>query len=309
MANLHSDGSLIRSSMLLQEYGLIVADRAALPNHPAIAGGYLGLGNESSTVTRTLADLGTGVAGTISENGAVVPSDLVFSTVSATVVRKSKGRSRSDFLKFYDQTGILKDPAALAMDAAMIRANTLMGMVAESVSAATTDVTPGSGAALTWAKLSEAKQTLVQTGQDFADGELMAILHPKQWGNLETAAIGTGLGDALTHSAEAYNIQYARAIGYQGRFFGIDIFTSTRVPTANAGADSRGALFAPGGVVWAEGIIEPDPDGFMDILDGGRLQIEYERDASRMQKAMYYNFLVGTSLGEDARVVTITNDR
>lgn len=308
MANLHSDGSFIESSILLQEYGLLVGDRAHLPAHPALAGGYLGMGTESATVTKTLADIGSGVAGTISESGAVVPDDFSPSTVSATVVRKGKGRSRSDFLKTYDRTGMFLEQA-LAFDAASIRGNTIVGMVAEAAATATADVTPGSGSSLTWAKFQEAKQTLVETGQQFMDGDLLAVLHPKQWSNLETAIIGTGLGDALSHTAEAYNIQYARSIGYQGRYFGIDVFTSTRVPTANSGADSRGALIAPGGVVWAEGLLENDPDGFMDIVDGGRLRIERERDAARAVKSYYYNFLIGVSLGEDARVVTITSDR
>ena len=308
--NLHSDGSLIQSSYLRKEYDLIAADRAALPNHPAIAAGYLGIGNESSTVTKTLADLGSGVASTISENGQVVADDYVLSTVSATVVRKSKARSRSDFLKFYDQTGLLKNPAGLAMDAAMIRNNTLMSMVATAAASASTDVTPGTGTALTFAKWVEATNTIIESGQDFAPGSLLCILHPKQWGAIKVQAqAGTSLSEAVTMSGEAYSIQLAKAIGYQGNFFNVDVFTSTRVPTANSGEDSRGALIAPGGVVWAEGLIEPDPDGFMDVLDGGRLQIERERDPSRMAKAAYFNFLAGVSLGEDARVVTITSDR
>ena len=265
--NLYSDGFFIEPSILMQEYGLLVGDRAHLPNHPALAGGYMGLGSESATVNKTLADIGSGVAGTIAENGAVTPDAFSAQIVSTTVVRKGKGRDRSDFLKTYDRTGMFLEQA-LAFDAAMIRGNTVVGMVAEAAATATADVTPGSGVALTWAKFQEAKQTLVQTGQAFAEGDLLAVLHPVQWSNLEAEMITTGLGDAITHSPEAYNIQYARSIGYQGRYFGIDVFTSTRVPTANAGADSRGALVAPGGVVWAEGILENDPDGFMDVLDG-----------------------------------------
>jgi hypothetical protein len=307
--NVHSDGALIQSAILLKEYGLIVADRAHLPAHPALMGGYLGLGNESTVVSKTLASLGSDVAPTVSETGAAQIVDYSTKVISATVVRKSIGRSRSDMLKFYDQTGLLKNPAAMALDAAMVRGNTIVSLVAAAAATATRDVGPSSGSALTWQKLIEAKQTLVNTGVSFADGELLAVLHPNQWSNLETAIIGTGLGDALTHTMEAYNIQYAKAIGYQGRYFGIDIFTSTRVPTANGGADSRGALVAPGGVAWAEGLIEPDADGFMDVLDGGRLAIERERDAARMSKAMYHNFLIGVALGDDDRVVTITSDR
>jgi hypothetical protein len=306
----HSDGYLIQSSLLLKEYGLIAADRAALPNHPALAAGYLGMGNESATVTRTLADLGSGTADTISESGQVVATDFTLSTVSATVVRKSKARSRSDFLKFFDQTGLLKNPAGLAMDAAMIRGNTLTSMIAVAAATASSGVSVTSGTSLTYAKFLEAKHSLIESGQDFADGELLCVLHPKQWNNLESQiSVGTSLSNAVLQTPEAYNMQYARAVGYQGRLNGIDIFTSTRVPTANAGADSVGALIAPGGIAWAEGAIEPDPDGFMDVLDGGRLQIERQRDASRMLKAIYYNFLLGVSLGEDARVRTITSDR
>ena len=305
-----SDTELLQSSILRKEYGLLVGDRASLPMHPAIAAGNIGIGNESQTVVATLASIGTDVAATISETGAVVPTDHTLAQVSATVVRKSIGRSRSDIVKFYDQTGLLKDPAAMAFDAVSVRNNTILSMVASAAATGTVDVTPGSGVGLTWAKFMEAKQTMTQAGVDFMDGELLAILHPKQWSNLESQiAVGTSLSAAVIEAPEGFNIQLAKKIGYQGRYFGIDIFTTTRVPTANAGADSRGALIAPGGIVWAEGLIEPDPDGFMDILDGGRLQIERQRDASRMTKAAYYNFLVGVSLGENARVVTITSDR
>lgn len=309
MAELHSDGNYIESSILLQEYGLLVGDRAHLPNHPALAAGYLGSGSESATVTKTLSDIGSAVASTISEDGAVTPTAFSPTTVSATVVRKGYGRSRSDFLKTYDRTGMFLEQA-LAFDAAMIMGNTFMSMVAEAAATGSTGVAVTSGTSLTWAKFQEAKQTLIQTGQDFADGELLCILHPKQWSNLETQlAAGTSLSNAVLQTPEGYNMQYARSIGYQGRYFGIDVFTSTRVATANSGADSKGALIAPGGIVWADGLLEDDPDGFMDIVDGGRLRIERQRDASRAIKSYYYNFLKGVSLGESDRVVTILSDR
>lgn len=71
-------------------------------------------------------------------------------------------------------------------------------------------------------------------------GSLVAVLHPRQTADLRTeleadaASIYTSKSDSSITKAMA---------GYFGNWFGIDIFQSTNVPTANAGADRAGGLF------------------------------------------------------------------
>lgn len=71
-------------------------------------------------------------------------------------------------------------------------------------------------------------------------GSLVAVLHPRQTADLRTeleadaASIYTNVGPGSLSKAMA---------GYFGTWFGIDIFQSTNVPTANAAADRAGAVF------------------------------------------------------------------
>lgn len=71
-------------------------------------------------------------------------------------------------------------------------------------------------------------------------GSLVAVLHPRQTADLRTeleadsASVYTNTSPDALHKANA---------GYFGNWFGIDIFQSTNVPTANAAADRAGGLF------------------------------------------------------------------
>ena len=58
------------------------------------------------------------------------------------------------------------------------------------------------------------------------------------------------------------------------------------------------------GLVWADALIEASLAGEREILvDGGRLQIDFDRDSSKAMTNVYYQALVGASLGQDAAVV------
>lgn len=69
-------------------------------------------------------------------------------------------------------------------------------------------------------------------------GSLVGVLHPRQTADIRTeleadaASIYVGTGHPMKAQA-----------GYFGSWFGIDIFQSTNVPTANAAADRAGGIF------------------------------------------------------------------
>jgi N4-gp56 family major capsid protein len=71
-------------------------------------------------------------------------------------------------------------------------------------------------------------------------GSIVGLLHPRQTGDLRTeleadaASLYVGKSDGSIGKAQA---------GYFGSWFGVDIFQSTNVPTANADADRAGAFF------------------------------------------------------------------
>lgn len=71
-------------------------------------------------------------------------------------------------------------------------------------------------------------------------GSIVGVLHPRQTADFrtefeaDTASIYTGEGTGKIGKASA---------GYFGSWFGVDIFQTTNVPTANAAADRAGAFF------------------------------------------------------------------
>lgn len=71
-------------------------------------------------------------------------------------------------------------------------------------------------------------------------GALVGVLHPRQTADLRTeleadaAVIYEGKSDSTLAKAQA---------GYFGSWFGIDVYQSTNVATANAGADRAGGIF------------------------------------------------------------------
>jgi N4-gp56 family major capsid protein len=79
-------------------------------------------------------------------------------------------------------------------------------------------------------------------------GELVGVFHPRQSADLRTEleadAASIYVGDAHPSKAMA---------GYFGSWFGIDIFQTTNVPTANAAADYAGGIFVRG---YALGIVQ-----------------------------------------------------
>jgi len=95
------------------------------------------------------------------------------------------------------------------------------------------------GVDITLANLLDAIYTL-EVADAAGLGSLVAVLHPRQTADLraeleaDAASIYTGKSDSSITKAMA---------GYFGDWFGIDIFQSTNVPTANAAADRAGGVF------------------------------------------------------------------
>lgn len=71
-------------------------------------------------------------------------------------------------------------------------------------------------------------------------GSLVGVLHPRQTADLRTELEADA---ASIYTNTSPNSLSKAMAGYFGSWFGIDIFQSTNVPTANAGADRAGGVF------------------------------------------------------------------
>lgn len=95
------------------------------------------------------------------------------------------------------------------------------------------------GVNITLANLLDAIYTL-EVADAAGLGSLVGVLHPRQTADLRTELEADS---ASIYTNTSPNSLSKAMAGYFGNWFGIDIFQSTNVPTANGGADRAGAVF------------------------------------------------------------------
>lgn len=308
--NLYGDGDLVVSEILAQEVGLKLGERGAFWNHPAItyAGSATYMG--SKVIKMDFIDSGATKMQAVASAAAVTPDAFTFTRASITLAQQRMGRSVGDLLRVLSPSGAIRDVDAFAADAAGSYGISLSQLLITAATGFSTDISD-TGADLTWAKIREAKATLIAANAQFTDGNVICVLHPVQYADLEADASSAGIGDAVSRSPEAQAIQQANGFlsGYRGSLFGIDFFTSTDVPTANAAADRQGFMACPGGLVWADALIPASGDAANReiLVDGGRMQIEFEREGSTALNNVYYQAILGAAIGQDGAGVTVTS--
>lgn len=119
-----------------------------------------------------------------------------------------------------------------------------------------------SGSDFTLAQFQDAVSALEQRD---AIGQLVAVLHPVQVGDLRLGLGASAASLWTVPSAGAEPFTDYKGAGYAGNLFGVDIFMTSAVPTANAGADRDGGIFVKGVT-----------DGIYEVRDIGA---ETHRDA------------------------------
>lgn len=307
--NKYSDGNGVVAEVLDKRFGLSVGERTSITGHPVLQAGYLGdlAGSTSGVKSKSLTDLGLGVMAATAEDTAVTPKAFGFEKLSATVAIQREARRTSNFLEALTAEGLIRDPVKMAYHATQIYLNTFLALVCTNGATFSQDVSPGSAKDMDWATIRAAKRAIEGKGVNVNAG-LVCILEHKVWGELEDGiAVGNSMSDAYVNQAAAGGIFDARAMGWQGRYFGIDFFTTSRVPKANSDADFRGCMFASGGIVWADAHIQPDPDAHQYLLDGGKLELEFARDPAKWAREVYFNAPLGVAKGIDKCGVTLTS--
>jgi hypothetical protein len=150
-----------------------------------------------------------------------------------------------------------------------------------------------SGADLTVAQFNAAVSALEQAD---ADGPLVACLHPVQTGDLRASLQATS--NAHFHANPQLNQNILSDIstpsGYAGSLFGVDIFHTSAVPTANLAADRAGAVFVKGMAL-----------GWYELWD---VRVEAHRDVLQPGTILAATSARGTTEILDRRGVSVITD-
>lgn len=284
---------------------LLLADRNALPSHPAILLGYQrDMAGAGSSVVKVphLGIFGYDILATGTEGSSTANTALTDGSSTITVVQKDKVYEASDLVRMIDATGVI-NADAFAMDAVVSVGATMLDMLANLVDNFSTTVGT-SGVNATAANFLDCRTTL---NIAMVPGPYLAVLHPRQWGDI-VQDVATASGGAIQWNPGSQEmISSMVGLGAQGNFMGVDVFTTTRVPTANAAADRAGGVFGAGAIVWADGTIPTENDPNQMVI-GDKILFERVRTGRAGLTAFVQRKFIGMSEGLDGAGVSLITD-
>jgi hypothetical protein len=297
-----SIADLRTAEALTAEFLLLLADRNALPNHPALVytGGGGGLGSSVLKVPE-VGLMGYNLMASTSDGSAVSNSALTDGSATVTIARYSKDYEATDLALLTDPANGMLKPDVFAQDALVSASVTLTSIIAN----VTDDFAASVGTTGTDMTIANFLSAIATLEVAMVVPPYLSILHPVQVADLRTAL--TTIGGAVQWQVpEAEQLRILGG-GYRGKFFGVDIFSSTYVPTKNSGADRGGAMFGRGAVVWGDA--PPPPPGDMNqLVIGNSVLFERSRTAKSGLTAYVSHAYMGASLGIDAAGVSIITD-
>jgi hypothetical protein len=244
------------AAVLSGRFRLLAADRQRLPAHPALvyAGDFAGSGagaNSGSVRKIPLVGLaGFDLPQPVAEGAAIVPGRVSDQQIAIYVARRGKAYEPTDEVRFTDSLGIYNSQA-FAEDAMAAHELALTSSIAGVVGGFGLQQST-TGVALTVATFLAAIGKLEAGSQaSVREGQAMGVLYPQQIAHLRDSWATASSGVLQWHPT-GIDILKLQSAGFIGRIFGVDVFSSSYVPTANAGADSAGGIFAPLGIVWGD---------------------------------------------------------
>lgn len=298
-------GDLRLSEVLAAEYRELLKDRFSLMGHPAIqyAGNCAASG--STVIKVPLIGLsGYDRMSAVAENASSSNVAVTDASATITVARQALQRQISDLNQLTDSIGANLD--ALIRDGVGAYSMRWMEMLASLVDDFATTSSPGSGVDLTVSDFLTAQFSLIQNS---VPGPYVALLYPVQVTDLMSSLRSES--GVLERRSDAQDFFTTKAgVGQHGSLNGIDIFSSTLVPSANAGADSAGGMFGLGAIAYADGApVAIRGAGDVVFPAGQKLYTELERDAAGALTKIVHNAFLGFSEIEDLRGVSIISDR
>jgi hypothetical protein len=298
-------GDLRLAKILNNEIQLLLADRASLRNHPSIfnAGNIAGRGSSVLSVPQAGLDGYDLMTAVGSETTAASNVALTDGSADITIARYALRREISDLANMTDSVGLNVERLAADMVGGYEMAVT--NAICDTIDGFT--ATAGtSGSDMTVDDFFTALFTLEQAS---VPTPFVSVLHPVQLTDLQNS-IRAEASNAIAFSPATVEMLAAKGQGFAGSFMGVDIYKSSKVPTANAGADRAGAMMGYGAVGMAEGSVRPIAalGGALQFPAGTVIAVEYERDSSKALTAITGNAYFGVSILQDGMGVSIITD-
>lgn len=288
------------SAVLSQMIAVKLYDVASLVNHPSIM--RVNPAPGSTTVQIPVISWGADGMAAVAENASASNTALTTTSVTCVLARQALRRQISDLAQVTAQ-GVPLDVTLQGLADDMSAAWSKRGTTMISALASGFSNSVGStGVDLSVTTFYNAIFSLQLTANS---GQFVAILHNQQINDLMSSLRSeSGPGQYLAATQEMLN---AKGPGFKGQLFGVDLFGTNTVATANAGADYLGMMIAPNAIAMATASVSPIV-GATTQAAASPVTVEFERDASGGSTVIVGSLLAGVCEVDDAKGVGILSD-
>ena len=295
-------GDLRLTEFLAAAIELTLADRYWLWGHPALVfrGDIAGQG--SSTVKVPQVGLGgADEMAAVAENAAVAVTNLTDASDTLAVARQSLARKMSDLARITDPSGGVVNVTALAGDLVMSAMGRFTTMLA-ALGGGFTSTVGSTGVNLSVDNWFTGVLTLELAN---VPGPYISTLHSQQIGDLRTS-----LRSESNIPLQDRSVETVQRVGQAsaGALLGVDILRVNRTPTANAGADRAGMMWARGGIHWADASVPGIPGVPAALGGGGRISVKMDTEILAANTILVGDYYVAVGIMDTAAGINVTTD-
>lgn len=296
-------GNARLSAVLHRMIELKLADRAELYKAPQ----FLNFGSLNGSGSSALQVPVVGLAGTdlmaaIGDGSPVANTSITSSAATITIARQAL---RYDITDLASLTDPLASGAGVGIEGLANSMAIAFGMrLTQMITALSSGLSQSVGTTTVALSVSTFFDAIYKLQLQSNDGEFAAVLAPQQINHLiNSLRSETGPGQYVAATQDQIA---AKGQGFRGMLFGVSLYTSSTVPTANAGADRLGMMTATGAIGYATGSPMPIQGAGAIILPAGsQVVVELERDAASGLTRVIGNSFAGVAEIQDLKAVGI----
>lgn len=296
-------GNARLSAVLHRMIELKLADRAELYKAPQ----FLNFGSLNGTGSSALQVPVVGLAGTdlmaaVGDGSSVSNTSITSSAATITIARQAL---RYDITDLASLTDPLASGAGVGVEGLANSMAIAFGMrLTQMITALSSGLSQSVGATTVALSVSTFFDAIYKLQLQSNDGEFAAVLAPQQINHLiNSLRSETGPGQYVAATQDQIA---AKGQGFRGMLFGVALYTSSTVPSANAAADRLGMMTATGAIGYATGSPMPIQGAGAIILPAGsQVVVELERDAASGLTKVIGNSFAGVAEIQDLKAVGI----
>jgi hypothetical protein len=296
-------GNARLSAVLHRMIELKLADRAELYKAPQ----FLNFGTLNGTGSSALQVPVVGLAGTdlmaaVGDGSSVSNTSITSSAATITIARQAL---RYDITDLASLTDPLAAGAGVGIEGLANSMAIAFGMrLTQMITALSSGLSQSVGVTNTALTVATFFDAIYKLQLQSNDGEFAAVLAPQQINHLiNSLRSETGPGQYVAATQDQIA---AKGQGFRGMLFGVSLYTSSTVPSANAGVDRLGMMTATGAIGYATGSPAPIQGAGAIILPAGsQVVVELERDAASGLTKVIGNSFAGVAEIQDLKAVGI----